>query len=289
MKSNVAILLFNQLRPKQWTKNILVFAALLFTVDSISVETILETVAAFMLFSLVSGCVYILNDYFDIESDRLHPTKRFRPMASGELSPRVAIVFGTLLLTGSLFTAYLFNMAFMLVLLVYFLLNIAYSVYLKHVVIVDVMTIATGFVLRAIGGGLIIEVDFTSWFLLTVMLLALFLAISKRRHEVYLLEEDKSSHRKVLDHYSLPFLDQLIGIVTTSTIITYSLFTFTSDHSIHLMWTIPLVIYGIFRYLYLVHVQKSGGEPDRVLVEDKPILITVLLYALSVFVILYFF
>lgn len=289
MQSNIGSLLFKQLRPKQWTKNTLVFAALLFTVDSISIETISQTVAAFLLFSLVSGCVYILNDYFDIESDRLHPTKKFRPMASGALSPVVAMAFGTLLLISSLIVAYLFNTAFMFVLLVYFLLNIAYAIYLKHVVIVDVMTIAAGFVLRAIGGGLIIEVAFTPWFLLTVMLLALFLAISKRRHEVYLLEEDKSSHRKVLDHYSLPFLDQLIGIVTTSTIITYSLFTFTSDRSIHLMWTIPLVIYGVFRYLYLVHVQKSGGEPDRVLVEDKPILVTVLLYVVAVFVILYFF
>ncbi|WP_145332023.1 decaprenyl-phosphate phosphoribosyltransferase [Paenibacillus xylanexedens] len=274
--------LFKLLRPKQWTKNLLLFAALLFSFEEIRTETIVSTVIGFLLFSLVAGCVYILNDYVDRERDRLHPTKQFRPIASGQVHPTHAILFGMALLVFSLGAAFVMNPLFGVLCIVYFLLNVSYSFVLKHLVILDMMTIAAGFVLRAIAGGVLIHVPFTPWFLICTMLLSLFLAIGKRRNELTLLEGNTGSHRKVLDNYSITLLDQFNTIVTTATIISYSLFTFTSDRTIHLMWTIPLVIYGMFRYLYLIHMKNQGGSPDRVLFEDKPILITVILYVVSV-------
>ncbi|GAS83021.1 UbiA prenyltransferase [Paenibacillus amylolyticus] len=270
------------LRPKQWTKNLLLFAALLFSFEEIRTETILATLLGFILISLVAGCVYILNDYVDRDRDRQHPVKKFRPMASGQVNPTHALLFGIILLTLSVGTAFVMNPLFGVLCVVYFLLNVSYSFVLKHLVILDMMTIAAGFVLRAIAGGVLIHVPFTPWFLICTMLLSLFLAIGKRRNELTLLEGNTGSHRKVLDNYSITLLDQFNTIVTTATIISYSLFTFTSDRSIHLMWTIPLVIYGMFRYLYLIHMKNQGGSPDRVLFEDKPILITVTLYVISV-------
>lgn len=280
------LLLFTQLRPKQWTKNLLIFAAPLFSFETVHARTLLDTVIGFFLLSFVSGCVYIINDYADREADRNHPVKKFRPMASGELPPNLALVFGALLLIVSLAVSYLLNPLFTGLLLLYFAMNVAYSFRLKHVVIIDIMIIAAGFVLRAIAGGLVIHVPFTPWFLLCTMLLSLFLAIGKRRHELYLLQNDVGSHRKVLDHYSFDLLDQMSSIVTTATIISYSLFTFTSGRTVHLMWTIPFVIYGMFRYLYLIHIEKKGGAPDKVLLEDRHILVTVILYVISVVVIL---
>ncbi|WP_245640235.1 decaprenyl-phosphate phosphoribosyltransferase [Paenibacillus dakarensis] len=281
--------LIKQLRPKQWTKNLLIFAAPLFSFDTVNVTVIADTIAAFFLLCFISGCVYIINDYIDLEADRSHPVKQHRPMASGQLNPNVALVFGIVLLIGSLAASAIFSPLFTSLLALYFVMNVAYSLHLKHVVIIDIMIIAAGFVLRALAGGLVIHVPFTPWFLLCTMLLSLFLAIGKRRHELVLLQEEKGSHRKVLEHYSLELLDQFSGIVTTATIISYSLFTFTSGRTIHLMWTIPLVIYGIFRYLYLIHIEKKGGSPDRVLLEDRHILMTVLVYVVSVIGILTYF
>ncbi|MBB6020602.1 4-hydroxybenzoate polyprenyltransferase [Paenibacillus sp. JGP012] len=270
------------MRPKQWTKNLLLFAALLFSFEEIRTETILATLLGFFLFSLVAGCVYILNDFVDRERDQQHPVKKYRPIASGQVNPTHALLFGIILLILSVGTAFVVNPLFGVLCIVYFLLNVSYSFVLKHLVILDMMTIAAGFVLRAIAGGVLIRVPFTPWFLICTMLLSLFLAIGKRRNELTLLEGNTGSHRKVLDNYSITLLDQFNTIVTTATIISYSLFTFTSDRTIHLMWTIPLVIYGMFRYLYLIHMKNQGGSPDRVLFEDKPILITVILYVISV-------
>jgi 4-hydroxybenzoate polyprenyltransferase len=288
-QSNVFVLLLRQLRPKQWTKNLLIFAALIFSYNIISFENVGRSILGFFLFSFVAGCVYILNDYVDREADRNHPKKKYRPMASGALNPQLALSFGAVLLLTSISLAYLLNPLFMVLLLVYFALNVSYSFKLKHVVIIDVMIIAAGFVFRAIAGGLVINVPFTPWFLICTMLLSLFLAISKRRHELMLLQANKGTHRKVLESYSLALLDQLNSIVTTATIISYSLFTFTSGHTIHLMWTIPFVLYGVFRYLYLIHMEDKGGSPERVLFEDKHILITVTLYVISVILIMGFF
>ncbi|RAR43443.1 decaprenyl-phosphate phosphoribosyltransferase [Paenibacillus sp. MDMC362] len=283
------MLLFRQLRPKQWTKNLLIFAAPLFSFEVVNPGVLFDTLIGFFLLSFVSGCVYIVNDYADREADRNHPVKKYRPMASGALPPKLAIGFGALLLVASLVISYLLNPLFTVLLVLYFAMNVAYSFRLKHIVIIDIMIIAAGFVLRAIAGGLVIHVPFTPWFLLCTMLLSLFLAIGKRRHELHLLQHDKGSHRKVLDQYSFDLLDQMSSIVTTATIISYSLFTFTSGRTVHLMWTIPLVIYGMFRYLYLIHIEKKGGAPDRVLLEDAHILVTVILYVISVVGILVYF
>ncbi|WP_343838411.1 decaprenyl-phosphate phosphoribosyltransferase [Salinibacillus aidingensis] len=290
LKSTSTIyLIWKQLRPQQWSKNVLLFSALLFAQEYGNINALLLSVFSFFAYSLTASSIYIFNDYKDIESDRNHPVKRYRPMASGLLKPKLALGIGAVLLLGSLSTSFIVNPIFFLILIVYFVTNIMYSLYLKHVVIIDMMIIAFGFVLRAIGGAVIIEVPFTPWFLLCAMLLSLFLAIGKRRHELVLSMEENKSHRKVLENYSLPFLDQLISIVSSATIVSYAVFTFTSRNSPYLMWTIPFVIYGIFRYLYLIHIKKLGGAPEKILLEDKHILATVILYTMSVIVILTYF
>ncbi|MGE6667864.1 decaprenyl-phosphate phosphoribosyltransferase [Paenibacillus xylanexedens] len=282
-------LLFIQIRPKQWSKNLLVFSAPLFSIQKLDISIILNSVICFLLFCFISGCVYILNDYVDREADRIHPEKKNRPMASGELNPLLALSFGIILFFISIIWAYNINFLLLIVLVIYFILNVLYSLKLKHVVIFDILIIATGFVLRAIGGGLSINVNFTPWFLLCTLLLALFLAISKRKHELLLLEDNKGIHRKVLMHYSKDLLNQMTSIVSTAAIMSYSIFTFTSGHSVHLMWTIPFVIFGIFRYLYLIEFKQKGGSPEKVLIEDKQILSTVVLFGVSSALILYFF
>ncbi|OCT12053.1 phosphoribose diphosphate--decaprenyl-phosphate phosphoribosyltransferase [Paenibacillus pectinilyticus] len=282
-------LVFLQLRPKQWSKNSLVFAALIFSIDKINLMNLQLTFSAFLLFCLVSGCVYILNDFMDREADRQHPEKRTRPMASGQLHPVVALTVGAILFLSSMIIAFRMQPLFMLLLLIYFGMNVAYSIRLKHIVILDLMILASGFVIRAICGGVVVGTKFTPWFLLCVFLLSLFLAIGKRRHELLLLQNNKGSHRKVLDSYSEPLLNQMSMIVTTMAIMCYSMFTFLSGHSIYLMWTIPLVIYGIFRYLYLIHVLGKGGKPDALIFEDKGILACVVLFGITVIVVLQMF
>ncbi|MDF2960546.1 MAG: decaprenyl-phosphate phosphoribosyltransferase [Paenibacillus sp.] len=279
---------FVLMRPRQWTKNLLVFAALIFSIRLATMTMLGHALAGFVLFCLVSSCVYVLNDYVDRERDRMHPEKKNRPLASGAIHPQAAIVFGLVMLAVCLLLAYRFQFAFGLVLSVYFCMNVLYSFRLKHVVIIDLLVIAAGFVLRAVGGGLVIGVPLTPWFLICTLLLALFLAIGKRRHEVFLLQTEKGSHRQVLEHYSLELLNQMNAIVTTATIMSYALFTFTSGHTPHLMWTLVFVLYGIFRYLYLIHIEGKGGRPEKLLLEDKHILMTVVLYAFSVaFILLY--
>ena len=289
-KKSVLILLLQQLRPKQWVKNGLIFAALIFSFQSFQISELYEllwkVLIGFFIFSFVSGSVYVLNDFMDREADKQHPEKCKRPMASGQLNPYLAIVVGGILLISSLVASWFLNPLFSIVLIIYFCLNVAYSIKLKHVVIIDIMIVASGFVFRAISGALIIKVPFTPWFLLCTMLLALFLAVGKRRHELVLLQNNKAGHRKVLEFYSVPLIDQMISIITAATLLSYSLFTFDSGRTIHLMWTIPFVIYGIFRYLYLIHIEGKGGKPEKVLFQDKPILITVILYVVSVIAIL---
>lgn len=281
----VALLLVKQMRPRQWSKNLLVFGAFLFSADSMNMEGLLASFVAFLLFCFVSGCVYILNDYVDREADRQHPEKAKRPMASGRLNPMTALLFGAVLLTLSLTAAFLQHVPFGFLLAAYFIMNVSYSLKLKHIVILDIMMIASGFGLRALGGALVIDAGFTSWFLMCVFCISLFLAIGKRRHEL-LLEHNKASHRKVLVSYSETLLNQLSGIVTAMTIMSYSLYTFISEHSIYLMWTIPCVIYGMFRYLYLIHVLGKGGKPEELLYEDKGILASTLVFGIAVILIL---
>ncbi|MCE5284888.1 MAG: decaprenyl-phosphate phosphoribosyltransferase [Pelosinus sp.] len=276
------------LRPKQWTKNLIVLAAAIFSINIITLPQIGIAFLAFALFCLMSGCVYVLNDFMDRERDKVHPEKCKRPIASGQLNLPTAIIAGSLLFLLTTGSAFCINPFFAYLLLIYFAINIAYSLYLKHIVILDVMIIAAGFVLRAIGGGIAIHVPVTPWFILCTLLLSLFLAIGKRRNEVFMLEDKGESHRKVLRRYSLPLLDQLTSIVTTATIMSYALYTFTSGKPVEMMCTIPLVIYGMFRYLYLIHIEKKGGAPEKILLHDKPILYTVILYLALVIAILYF-
>jgi 4-hydroxybenzoate polyprenyltransferase len=283
---NVIYAFFKVLRPHQWSKNLLVFAAFVFSIRLMTLEDLYRNIVLFFLFSFVSGCVYVFNDYMDRENDKKHPEKCKRPIASGALPPNVALIGGGILLVSSLVTAYVLEPMIFVLLFVYATLNMLYSIKLKHVVIVDIMIIAIGFVLRAISGGVVIGVPFTPWFLLCTMVLALFLAIGKRRHEVVLLKEGKGEHRKVLAYYNVAFLDQMMSIVTTSSILSYALFVFTSAHS-NLFLTLPFVIYGIFRYLYLIHVEGEGGKPSELLFADKPILATATLFGISVMVILY--
>lgn len=242
----------------------------------------LTTLIAFFCFAFTASTVYIVNDIMDVEKDRLHPEKSKRPIASGVLSIKTAILTGAVLLVLSIATAYSITPLFAGILLFYLFTNMLYCIWLKHVVIVDVMIIALGFVLRGFSGAIVVNVSMTSWFILCTMLLALFLALNKRRHEFELLKGDKEKQRKVLEHYSLQFLDQLISIVTAATIITYSIYTASTGPNVYMMWTIPFVIYGIFRYLYLVHMKQEGGSPEKVLFEDKHILFTVILFTISV-------
>ncbi|MDF2679165.1 MAG: UbiA prenyltransferase [Brevibacillus sp.] len=258
------------------------FAAPVFAEKFLDPSAMLKAVVAFFCFALTASTVYIVNDIMDVEKDRLHPEKSKRPIASGSLSIRRALLTGGFLLTFSLSIAYFVTPVFFGILTSYFIINLLYCVWLKHVVIIDVMIIALGFVLRGFSGAAVVGVGITSWFILCTMLLALFLALSKRRHEFEMLNGDKEKQRKVLEHYSIKYLDQLISIVTSATIMTYSLYTANTGPNAYMMWTIPFVIYGIFRYLYLVHMKQGGGSPEKSLLNDKHILLTVILFTLSV-------
>lgn len=282
--------LLMELRPKQWTKNAFVFAGLVFSLHLVDPLAVGKTLAAFLIFCAVSSSTYIINDLFDLERDRIHPTKRFRPIASGALSPTAAKVAVVVLLAISLPIAALLSWMFALVAIVYFCVVLLYSVRLKHMVLLDVFAIASGFVLRAVAGPAVLHVTLSSWLLVCAVLLSLFLAIAKRRHELVMLGEGAGEHRKILDEYSQPFLDQLIGIVTSATIIAYSLYTFSAtnlpeDRS--MMITIPIVLYALFRYLYLIYQRNEGGSPETLLMKDKPLIVTILLWGVAVLLILY--
>jgi len=294
MKNSAAYLLLQSMRPKQWTKNLILFAALIFSQQFLYPLPLFKTMAAFFIFCVISGCVYIINDLFDLKQDKIHPIKCTRPLASGALTPSFAIIATVLLLLLSIVSALLAtNLMFTIILLLYFILQIAYSTLLKHIVILDVFSIAAGFVLRAIAGAEVIEVPFSTWLLFCTILLSLFLALSKRRHELILLEDDAIHHRKILFEYSPYLLDQMISVVTASTVITYTLYTVSEDTvskfgTDRLKYTIPFVLYGIFRYLYLIHQKNEGGSPEKVMLNDFPLLVCIMLYGITVGLILYY-
>lgn len=285
-------IVFQSLRPKQWTKNLILFAALVFSQQFLVPEAALRVVAAFALFCMLSGSGYLLNDLLDREKDRLHPLKAKRPLASGALPPSTAWVVFFILAGGSLGAAFLLSAPFGLTALAYFLLQVAYSLWLKRVVILDVFAIAAGFVLRAVAGAEVIAVEISSWLLVCTMLLALFLGLCKRRHELVLLEEEAGGHRASLASYSTLLLDQMIAVVTASTVVAYAFYTM-ADETVQkfqtdgLKYTLPFVLYGIFRYLYLVHQKKEGGNPETTLLTDRPLLLNLFLYGLAVGFILY--
>lgn len=286
-----ALSVLKQFRPKQWTKNAIVFAGLIFARQLNNPEAIVLATAAFVIFCLLSSLVYVINDMLDVEADRRHPKKRFRPLAAGDISMGQArgLVIVMFLLTVPL--AFLLNPLFGLVAATYFVSNLAYSLRLKHVVILDVFLIAGGFVLRAIGGAVVIRVDISPWFLLCTTLAALFLALTKRRHELSLLATGAVGHRRILEEYSIPLLEEMVAVVTSSTVMAYSLYTFfapnlPSNHA--MMWTIPFVLYAIFRYLYLVYRKDLTGSPEEALIRDLPLLTCILLWGLASVAILYF-
>lgn len=286
-------LILISLRPQQWTKNLLIFAPLLFSKKLFIYTETLHTVSAFIFFCLISGSVYLLNDLIDLENDKRHPLKCKRPLASGSLSPRAAWIACILLLCiCTLAGLYILNTGFLITAAAYLVLQILYSTLLKHVVIIDVFCIAAGFVLRVVAGAEAIGVSFSTWLLFCTLLLALFLALSKRRHELMLLEGDAGHHRKILYEYSSELLDQMIAIVTPCTLIAYMLYTINDDTVANfgtdsLKYTVPFVLYGIFRYLYLIHQKNEGGSPEKVLLNDLPILLTVICYALTCALIVY--
>ena len=286
-----ALALLKTMRPKQWTKNVFVFAALLFDEKLFTPPYLWQTVTGFLLFCLISGVVYTLNDLVDLEKDRQHPRKRNRPLASGRLSPRVALGAVLLIAPAALALAWRLSHGFATILGGYLLLQIAYSFYLKNVVLLDVLAIAAGFVLRvAAGVPLVNATRFSPWLYICTTLLALFLALGKRRGELVLLQENAANHRESLQEYTLPLLDQLMSMVTSSTILAYALYTFSASNlpdGYRMMLTIPFVIYGLFRYLYLVHSQGTTLAPDEVLLTDRPLQADIVLWGLAVLVIFY--
>jgi len=274
-----------EMRPWQWTKNMLVYAALLFSGTLFAEDKFILTTAAFMAFCLASSGVYFVNDIADVEKDRLNPKKCKRPIAAGKINIPVAYFLAVILFAGGCLISYALNENCFFLLAAYILINIGYTFRLKHVVIIDVMIIAAGFVLRAIMGAVAIGLNMTIWFLLCVMFLSLFLALGKRRHELAAVEDSSLVEgRKVLQFYSLELIDQLMTIVTAALLICYALFTVDSNTQNHesMVITIPLALYGMFYYLYVVRVKNGGGAPDEALYKEKPILMIVLLYFISI-------
>lgn len=286
-------LLVRTMRPKQWTKNVFVWAALLFDVKLFKENGLpfVRTLLAFALFCLISSAVYIINDLVDIEKDRQHPTKRNRPLASGELQPRVAVAGACLIIVACLPASLWLGNGVGLILYGYLALMIAYSFWLKNIVIVDVLAIAAGFVLRVAAGVVVVVADrFSPWIYVCMVLLALFLALGKRRQEIVLLPTNHNTTRAILEEYNLRFVDEMLALVSSTTVMAYSLYTFSAPNlpPNHLMMlTVPFVLYGLFRYLYLIHVKGETDPPDVVLLKDRPLLADVLLFGLLVFLVFY--
>jgi 4-hydroxybenzoate polyprenyltransferase len=285
-------LLFISLRPEQWTKNLVVLAAALFGGRLFDLAAVADVAAAFVIFCGLSGAVYLFNDVADRDADQRHPLKRARPIASGALAPSTAVAAALILGVVGIAWAFWIAPALGVTAGLYLALLLAYSTVLKHLVIVDALTIAGGFVLRAIAGAVAVDVPISSWLLVCTTLLALFLAFSKRRHELTLLMDGAADHRRILHEYSPYLLDQMIAVVTASTLIAYSVYATSPETAERLGTnrlglTIPFVLYGIFRYLYLVHQKRGGGSPAALLVADAPLLACVALWAATVAVILY--
>ena len=279
-------------RPTQWTKNGLLFAAVVFAGEIRNVAKLEIVCVATILFCLLSSAIYTINDIIDRESDRNHPKKKNRPLASGAISVSTASVFAVILIAVALAGAWLINLNFFVLALVFIALNVLYSTVLKSIVIMDALAIALSFVVRAYAGAVAIDVPASGWMLMNTLLLALFLSFGKRRHELVLLENDARAHRKSLTGYTPYLLDQMIGVTTPSVLVVYMLYTFSSEVSEklgteYLFVTVPFVVYGIFRYLYLIHQHEEGGSPTRLLLTDKPILITVVLWLATAISLLY--
>jgi 4-hydroxybenzoate polyprenyltransferase len=288
---SLAVAAVLSLRPRQWAKNLFVFAGLIFS-QSLFSPLVWPALAAFLIFCALSGAVYVFNDLADIEKDRLHPAKRNRPIARGALPVPAAAALGVGLLAGSLIAAAFLPLGFGLTAAAYAALLIAYSIWLKHIVIVDVLTVAAGFVLRAVAGAEAIAVEISGWLVICTILIALFLALGKRRHEYRTLRGEAAAHRPILAEYSESFLDQMVAVVTASTVTAYALYTMSPEtvakfNTRLLPVTLPFVLYGIFRYLYLLYRRELGGNPSDLLLNDRALLVNTGLWMLSLLIIIY--
>jgi 4-hydroxybenzoate polyprenyltransferase len=292
-QSGTAVALLATLRPKQWLKNLFVFAPAIFATELFERAAMARALGAFAVFCAVASATYLVNDVLDRDADRRHPVKQYRPIPSGRLSVGVALAAAGALAAGGLLASLLLGIGFASTVLAYVLVTIGYTLYFKHSVILDVMFLASGFVLRVAGGALAVGVPASEWLFLCTLLLALFLGFSKRRHEITLLEAGAADHRRVLEHYSAELLDQMIVIVATSAILCYILYTIWPSTiekfgSNHLVYTVPFVIYGIFRYFYLIHQRQSGGDPTGALLTDRPLLVNIVLYGIVAVAVIYF-
>ena len=283
--------LLTSLRPRQWFKNLFLFAGLVFGHHLFS-PAVWVSIAAFLIFCGLSGAMYLLNDVADREKDRLHPEKRFRPIAAGQLAPGHAVVAAVILIVGGLAAAVRLSVPFGLVAAGYVALLTAYSMWLKHLVIIDVLVVALGFVLRAVAGAVVIHAEISGWLLICTVLLALFLALGKRRHEVITLEAGAPRHRPILAEYSAGLLDQMIAVVTASTVTAYALYTMSPEtiakfDTTLLPLTLPFVLYGIFRYLYLLYSRHLGGNPSEIVLNDRALLMNTLAWLLVTIILIY--
>jgi len=279
-------------RPTQWSKNLLLFAALIFARHLFDAGDVATVVAAFACFCAVASGAYVMNDLRDCERDRRHPLKSKRPLPAGRVSRGTALRVALVLMGAGLAAAFTLGAGFGTLTTAYLLLQVAYTFSLKEMVILDVMSIATGFVLRAVAGGVVIDVPISPWLIICTFLLALFLGFSKRRHELVLLEDGATEHREALREYSPYFLDQMISVVTASTVVAYASYTASPEvqeklGTDKLYLTIPFVLFGIFRYLYLVHQREEGGNPTQLLLSDRPLQADILLWVLTACMVLY--
>ena len=283
--------LFKALRPQQWIKNLFIFAPLIFSQNIFNRALVVTSILAFVAFCLVSSAHYLFNDLRDLEEDRLHPVKSKRPLAAGRLKKGTAVAAMVVLGPAGLLLAAAINLNFFLITVAYLVLQVAYSLWLKHIVILDVFVVAAGFLIRVVAGGLAIRVFLSSWLLICTTLLALFLAMGKRRHELVILEQNATSHRPILREYNIYLLDQMISVVTASTLVAYCLYTISDETvtkfgSRNLIFTVPFVLYGIFRYLYLIHQKSEGGTPETLILKDRPLLVDLFLWVAAAAVIL---
>lgn len=278
--------IFISMRPTQWYKNLVIFIGIIFSLNLFNLNLWITVISAFIIFCLLSGSIYLINDVLDIEKDRKHPKKSKRPLASGTLKPSIAIISAILFILISMVWSYFINLNFLIIAVAFFTLITAYSLFLKQIVIVDILVISVGFVLRAMAGAFSISIMVSPWLIICTFLLALFLALGKRRHELFLLGDLSPEHRQSMYGYSTKMLDQMIIITTSMLIMSYCLYTFFSG-KILMMLTIPFAFYGIFRYLFLIHSQNIGGEPEM-LFKDRGMLLSIILWVFMVIGVLYF-
>ncbi|MGU9010826.1 decaprenyl-phosphate phosphoribosyltransferase [Clostridium perfringens] len=286
VEKSFIINLLKLMRPKQWIKNFFVFGALIFSYSFLNLNKTISALTAFIMFCLISSTVYIMNDILDVEKDRVHPKKRFRPIASGAISIKQATIALVVLLAISMLSSFMINKSLFFILVLYFINNIFYSFKIKNIVILDVISIAVGFILRVIAGGVAIDVSLSGWILLCTFFISLFLGFEKRRNEIIKLEGKANEHRKILDDYSDELLKQFSDITLTCTVISYAMYTFVAYENAYMMITNIFVVYGLFRYKYLSMKKGQGGSPTETVMTDKSIIIDVILWVITSVVIL---